>query len=202
VVGGTGGGLEAIVQAVHESGGASSLSSGTWAGSCIRTSSAGHSRSPHRDHGSRAGSHLRGSQAYVESRALELQEIEQISATTGVPLENALAAGFDGVQLHAANAISSTNFLRDGTNLRTDRYGGDVENRIRLLVQVTQTLIGVAGADDRGAVSPNDDPQGSAPATPMSVCVTAPAVVCGFPRRRRSGRCASLVPSRRNWSMR
>ena len=90
-----------------------------------------------------------------------MQEIEKIIGDYRRAAENALAAGFDGVQLHAANGYLIDQFLRDGTNLRTDRYGGNVENRIRLLVQVTQTLIGVAGADRTGVrLSPNDDPQG------------------------------------------
>jgi len=102
-----------------------------------------------------------GPKPYVESRALEVQEIEKIIGDYRRAAENALAAGFDGVQLHAANGYLIDQFLRDGTNLRTDRYGGNVENRIRLLVQVTQTLIGVAGADRTGVrLSPNDDPQG------------------------------------------
>jgi 2,4-dienoyl-CoA reductase-like NADH-dependent reductase (Old Yellow Enzyme family) len=72
-----------------------------------------------------------------------------------------MAAGFDGVQLHAANGYLIDQFLRDGTNRRIDRYGGTVENRIRLLTEVTQALISVAGADRTGVrLSPNDDPQG------------------------------------------
>ncbi len=102
-----------------------------------------------------------GPKPYVESQALELQEIEKIIGDYRRAAENALAAGFDGVQLHAANGYLIDQFLRDGTNLRTDRYGGSVENRIRLLVEVTQTLISVAGADRTGVrLSPNDDPQG------------------------------------------
>jgi 2,4-dienoyl-CoA reductase-like NADH-dependent reductase (Old Yellow Enzyme family) len=102
-----------------------------------------------------------GAKPYVESRALELQEIEKVIGDYRGAAENALAAGFDGVQLHAANGYLIDQFLRDGTNLRADRYGGSIENRIRLLVEVTQTLISVAGADRTGVrLSPNDDPQG------------------------------------------
>lgn len=102
-----------------------------------------------------------GTKPYVEARALELSEIQQIVEDYRRAAEHAMAAGFDGVQLHAANGYLIDQFLRDGTNRRTDMYGGSVENRIRMLIEVTETLIGVAGADRTGVrLSPNDDPQG------------------------------------------
>ena len=102
-----------------------------------------------------------GSKPYVEARALETAEIGQIIDDYRRAAEHAMAAGFDGVQLHAANGYLIDQFLRDGTNRRDDGYGGAVENRIRLLTEVTQTLIKVAGADRTGVrLSPNDDPQG------------------------------------------
>jgi N-ethylmaleimide reductase len=102
-----------------------------------------------------------GTKPYAESRALELHEIAQIIDDYRRAAEHAMAAGFDGVQLHAANGYLIDQFLRDGTNRRLDSYGGTVENRIRLLTEVTQTLISVAGADRTGVrLSPNDDPQG------------------------------------------
>jgi N-ethylmaleimide reductase len=102
-----------------------------------------------------------GAKPYAESRALEPHEIESIVADYRHAADNALAAGFDGVQLHAANGYLIDQFLRDGTNRRADIHGGSIDNRIRLLIEVTEALIGVAGAD-RTAVrlSPNDDPQG------------------------------------------
>jgi N-ethylmaleimide reductase len=102
-----------------------------------------------------------GSKPYVESRALEPREIKQIIDDYGVAAGHAMSAGFDGVQLHAANGYLIDQFLRDGTNRREDSYGGPVENRIRLLIEVTQTLIKAAGAERTGVrLSPNDDPQG------------------------------------------
>jgi N-ethylmaleimide reductase len=102
-----------------------------------------------------------GPKPYVESRALEIDEIQAILKDYQRAAEHAMAAGFDGVQLHSANGYLVDQFLRDGTNRRTDRYGGTVENRIRLLIEATQTLIRVAGADRTGVrLSPNDDPQG------------------------------------------
>ena len=102
-----------------------------------------------------------GPKPYVEARALEIDEIKGIIGDYKVAAEHAMAAGFDGVQLHAANGYLLDQFLRDGTNRRTDHYGGSIENRIRLLIEAAQTLIGVAGADRTSVrLSPNDDPQG------------------------------------------
>jgi N-ethylmaleimide reductase len=102
-----------------------------------------------------------GSKPYAKSRALEPREIKQIIDDYGVAAGHAMSAGFDGVQLHAANGYLIDQFLRDGTNRREDSYGGPVENRIRLLIEVTQTLIKAAGAERTGVrLSPNDDPQG------------------------------------------
>jgi N-ethylmaleimide reductase len=102
-----------------------------------------------------------GKKRYAESRALELHEIGPLISDYRRAARNAMAAGFDGVQLHAANGYLIDQFLRDGTNLRRDRYGGSIGNRIRLLCEVTRALIEVVGAA-RTAVrlSPNDDPQG------------------------------------------
>ena len=102
-----------------------------------------------------------GRQLYVEARPLELDEIPRLLGDYANAGRQALAAGFDGVQLHAANGYLIDQFLRDGANKRTDTYGGPVENRVRLLREVVQTLIDVVGAD-RTAVrlSPNGDSQG------------------------------------------
>lgn len=102
-----------------------------------------------------------GKKPYVESRALRLEEIPPLIDDYRRAARNAMTAGFDGVQLHAANGYLIDQFLRDGTNKRTDQYGGSIDNRIRLLIEVTQALIDTVGAD-RTAVrlSPNDDPQG------------------------------------------
>jgi N-ethylmaleimide reductase len=102
-----------------------------------------------------------GTKPYAGSRALELPEISRIIDDYTRAAEHAMVAGFDGLQLHAANGYLIDQFLRDGTNQRVDRYGGPIENRIRLLTDVTRALIGVAGADRTGVrLSPNDDPQG------------------------------------------
>jgi N-ethylmaleimide reductase len=102
-----------------------------------------------------------GKQRYVESRALEYGEIRRLVNDYRRAAENALAAGFDGVELHAATGYLIDQFLRDGTNKRPDAYGGTIENRLRLLIEVTQALIDTVGADRTGVrLSPNDDSQG------------------------------------------
>lgn len=102
-----------------------------------------------------------GRQPYVEARPLMIEEIPRLIGDYVIAAKNSLAAGFDGVQLHAANGYLIDQFLRDGSNHRTDRYGGSIENRVRLLREVVQALIDTVGKD-RTAVrlSPNGDSQG------------------------------------------
>jgi 2,4-dienoyl-CoA reductase-like NADH-dependent reductase (Old Yellow Enzyme family) len=102
-----------------------------------------------------------GKQLYTEARPIEANEIPRLLDDYRHAARNAQAAGFDGVQLHAANGYLIDQFLRDGTNFRDDAYGGSVENRIRLLTEVVQALIEVWGADRVGVrLSPNGDAQG------------------------------------------
>lgn len=95
------------------------------------------------------------------ARALRLDEIPRVIEDYVKAAENAKRAGFDGVQLHSANGYLIDQFMRDSTNLRDDDYGGPVENRIRLLREVTTALISVWGAA-RVSVrfSPNGESQG------------------------------------------
>ena len=102
-----------------------------------------------------------GPKPYARARALEGPQIKQIVRDYVRAAEHALQAGFDGVQLHAANGYLIDQFLRDGTNQRRDEYGGSIENRVRLLREVTQALVGTVGKERTGVrLSPNDDPQG------------------------------------------
>ncbi len=78
-------------------------------------------------------------------RALELHELPGIVAQFRAAAENAKAAGFDGVELHGANGYLLDQFLRDGSNRRTDAYGGTIENRARFPLEVTQAVIDVWG---------------------------------------------------------
>ncbi|KAB1075076.1 alkene reductase [Methylobacterium planeticum] len=102
-----------------------------------------------------------GKKPYAEARALPVEEIPRLLADYERAARNALAAGFDGVQIHAANGYLIDQFLRDGPNRRTDAYGGPVENRIRLLTEVTEVVAKVAGKDRTGVrLSPNGAIQG------------------------------------------
>jgi len=87
---------------------------------------------------------------YVTPRALELSEIPGIIAEYVHGARLAKAAGFDGVEIHNANGYLLDQFLRDGTNHRGDRYGGSVQNRARLTLEVTEAVVGVWGADRVG----------------------------------------------------
>ena len=83
---------------------------------------------------------------FVTPRALETEEIADIVEAYRIGAENAKAAGFDGVEVHGANGYLLDQFLQSSTNQRTDQYGGSVENRARLLLEVTDAVIGVWGA--------------------------------------------------------
>ncbi len=96
-----------------------------------------------------------GLEDFVTPRALETEEIPGIINEYVEATRNALAAGFDGVEIHAANGYLLDQFLRDSTNKRTDSYGGSKENRVRLLLEVTRSVVAVAGADKVGVrISP------------------------------------------------
>ncbi len=89
---------------------------------------------------------LRPIRDYVVPRALETSEVEDVVEAFRKGAENAKAAGFDGVEIHGANGYLLDQFLQDGTNTRTDRYGGSIENRARLMLEVTDAVISVWGA--------------------------------------------------------
>lgn len=107
---------------------------------------------------------------YGEARAATIDDIKRVLDDYEHATRNALAAGFDGVQLHAANGYLIDEFLRDGANHRDDDYGGSPENRGRLLREAIDRIVEVAGAD-RTAVrfSPNGDTQGVIDSNPEAV---------------------------------
>ena len=104
---------------------------------------------------------------YVEPRALEANELLGIIADYVHAAKCSLAAGFDGVEIHAANGYLLDQFLRDGSNTRTDNYGGSIENRARLLLEVTKAVVDAVGSDKVGLrispVNPFNDMQDSNP---------------------------------------
>jgi N-ethylmaleimide reductase len=91
-----------------------------------------------------------GKQPYVTPRELQDHEIPGIIAGFQQAATNAKAAGFDGVEVHGANGYLLDEFLRDGANHRSGPYGGPLENRARLLLEVTEAVCGVWGSDRVG----------------------------------------------------
>ncbi len=87
---------------------------------------------------------------YVVPRALEREELPRVVEQYRRGAQNALAAGFDGVQIHGANGYLLDQFLQDRSNHRSDDYGGSIENRARLMLEVTDAVIGVWGASRVG----------------------------------------------------
>jgi N-ethylmaleimide reductase len=105
---------------------------------------------------------------YETPRALETGEVEEIVEAFRQAAINAKRCGFDGVEIHGANGYLIEQFLQSHTNLRTDRYGGSIENRTRLLMEITQAAIGVWGGNRVGVrLSPYGVANGSGEADPM-----------------------------------
>lgn len=106
---------------------------------------------------------------YVTPRALELAEIPGIVAAYRKGAENAKLAGFDGVEVHGANGYLLDQFLQSSTNLRTDIYGGSLENRARLMLEVTDACIAVWGASRVGMhLAPRGDSHDLSDADPVA----------------------------------
>src|SRR5690554_5582491 len=102
---------------------------------------------------------LRPKRDYVVPRALQNDEIRSIIADFAHAARNAKEAGFDGVEIHAANGYLIDQFLHDGSNHRHDEYGGSIENRARLLLEIVDACTGVWGA---GRVGVHLSPRGGA----------------------------------------
>jgi N-ethylmaleimide reductase len=96
-------------------------------------------------------------------RELAIEEIAPIVESFAQATRNARAAGFDGVELHGANGYLQNQFLEEISNARTDRYGGSIENRARLMIETTQAMIGAWSADRVGVrLSPSSTLYGMA----------------------------------------
>jgi N-ethylmaleimide reductase len=119
-----------------------------------------------------------GKKPYAEARALESSEIPRIVADYAHAAKNAIAAGFDGVQIHGANGYLIDQFLRDNSNFRTDEYGGSIENRFRLLREVTQAVVDAVGTDRTSVrLSPNGETQGADDSNPVALFTAAAAAL-------------------------
>ena len=104
---------------------------------------------------------------FAVPRALESSEIAGVVGEFRDAIRNARAAGMDGVEIHGANGYLIDEFLRDGTNRRTDRYGGGVANRARFLLEIVEEAVAIFGADRVGArLSPHFGVDGIADSDP------------------------------------
>ena len=112
---------------------------------------------------------LAGKKPFVTPRALEIEELPGIVAAYRTGAENAQRAGFDGVEIHGANGYLLDQFLQDGSNHRTDAYGGPIENRARLMLEVTDACIAVWGAGRVGMhLAPRCDAQSMGDSDPAA----------------------------------
>ena len=106
---------------------------------------------------------------FVTPRALALEEIPGIIEAYRIGAENAKKAGFDGVEIHGANGYLLDQFLQDKTNQRTDSHGGSIENRARLMLEVTDAVISVWGADRVGMhLAPRGDAHDMGDSNPVA----------------------------------
>jgi len=111
---------------------------------------------------------------YETPRALKTSEIPGVVDAYREAAKNALRCGFDGVEVHGANGYLIEQFLQSHTNLRTDRYGGGIENRVRFLMEVTEAVIEVWGSNRVGVrLSPYGVANGSGEADPMPLYTQA-----------------------------
>ncbi len=114
-------------------------------------------------------SHVRPIKPYETPRALTLAEIKALVEDYRQAAQNAKLAGFDGVEIHGANGYLLDQFLQDNSNKRSDEYGGSIENRARLLLEVTQAVIDVWGADRVGVhLAPRCDAQSMGDSNPLA----------------------------------
>ncbi len=122
-----------------------------------------------------------GPQDYPTPRALELSEIPGVVQEYATAARNAVDAGLDGVEVHAANGYLIHQFLAPNSNERTDVYGGSPENRARFAIEVTRAVVDAIGADKVGIrISPAHNVQGTLETDPADVEATYTALVEGI----------------------
>ncbi len=132
---------------------------------------------------------LRPLQPYPEPRALDASEIQGVIDAYRQGAENAKRAGFDGVEIHGANGYLLDQFLQDSANKRTDRYGGPIENRARLMLEVTDAVVEVWG---RGRVGMHLAPRGDA----QSMGDSDPKATFGYVARELGKRRIAFICAR------
>jgi len=104
---------------------------------------------------------------HAVAKEMSIEDIQELIAAHVQAAKNAIAAGFDGVEIHGANGYLIDQFLQDVTNTRTDRYGGSVENRSRLAFEIVQAVVNAIGAERTGIrFSPYNNFQGMGMADP------------------------------------
>jgi 2,4-dienoyl-CoA reductase-like NADH-dependent reductase (Old Yellow Enzyme family) len=152
-------GWKLVTRAVHEAGGQILLQ--LWHVGRVSDPFYLHGELPVAPSAVRAAGHvslMRPIKEFVTPRALETDEIPAIVEAYRKGAENAKAAGFDGVEIHGANGYLIDQFLQDSTNQRTDPYGGSIENRARFMMEVTDAVVSVWGADRVGMhIAPRGD---------------------------------------------
>jgi len=132
---------------------------------------------------------VRPHKSFVTPRALELEEIPAIIEAYRKGAENAKKAGFDGVELHGANGYLPDQFLQDGTNKRTDKYGGPIENRARFMFEALDAAISVWGPDRVGLhLAPRSDAH--------SISDSNPTVTFGYVAREAGKRKIAFICAR------
>ena len=111
-----------------------------------------------------------GKKPYVQAGAASEADIARIVRDYATAARNAIRAGFDGVQIHGANGYLVDQFLRDGANHRTDRYGGSIDNRLNFVTEVIEAIGGAIGIERTGIrFSPNVHSQGVEDSDPQAL---------------------------------
>lgn len=122
-----------------------------------------------------------GRRPNVRARALELDEIPGIVADYVQAAKNAMEAGFDGVQLHAGSGYLIEQFMRDGTNQRTDRYGGSIDNRLRFLLEIVEGISREISSRRLSVrFSPNTVTQNAEDSDPLALFTAAARALSSF----------------------
>jgi len=122
-----------------------------------------------------------GKKPYVTPRALEDSELPRIVEGFASAARNAIAAGFDMVEIHGANGYLLDEFLRDGANKRSGPYGGSLENRARLLFETLEAVTGAVGADRAGVrISPLNSYNSMSDSDPVGLSVFLAGRLSGF----------------------